>query len=154
MSKGAILQPKVVVIWRRTSKARRAASGGLKARQRGLGAIWPGNVGGNHGIKFSDCTLKVVVRVHSLWPPCVADANIIFLPCGFFLLSFSLPNLSGRRLDVYHTSTHGPCPVSERLAKRLSKKIQFIRINWTARISGNFCLANRSLTGHAHGVVL
>jgi len=56
---------------------------------------------------------------------------IIFLPCGFyqvmvalrnrvdhhifalwflpfFLLSFFLssPNLSGRRLDVYHTSTH------------------------------------------------
>jgi len=37
---------------------------------------------------------------------------IIFLPCGFFLLSsssffFSSPNLSGHRLDVYHTSTHG-----------------------------------------------
>jgi len=40
---------------------------------------------------------------------------IIFLPCGFFLLSsffpflllFSSPNLSGRILDVYHTSTHG-----------------------------------------------
>jgi len=30
---------------------------------------------------------------------------IIFLPCGFFL--FSSPNLRGRRLDVYHTSTHG-----------------------------------------------
>ena len=49
-----------------------------------------------------------------LWPPCVADADIIFLPCGFFYLSFffisfSSPNLSGRRLDVYHTSTRlGP----------------------------------------------
>ena len=37
---------------------------------------------------------------------------IIFLPCGYYLsfyLSFfiSSPNLSGRRLDVYHTSTHG-----------------------------------------------
>jgi len=40
---------------------------------------------------------------------------IIFLPCSFFLLSFFLssffffssPNLSGRRLDVCHTSTHG-----------------------------------------------
>jgi len=47
-----------------------------------------------------------------LWPPCVADADIIFLPCGsFFYLSsiffYSLPNLSGCRLDVYHTSTHG-----------------------------------------------
>jgi len=29
------------------------------------------------------------------------------LPCGFFLLFYSSPNLSGRRLDVYHTSTHG-----------------------------------------------
>jgi len=37
---------------------------------------------------------------------------IIFSCCGFCLLSiyqsfFSSPNLSGRRLDVYHTSTHG-----------------------------------------------
>jgi len=39
---------------------------------------------------------------------------IIFLPCGFFLSSiyllsffFSSPDLSGHRLDVYHTSTHG-----------------------------------------------
>ena len=39
-----------------------------------------------------------------LWPPCVADAAVIFSSCFFF---FSLPNLSGRRLDVYHTSTHG-----------------------------------------------
>ena len=48
-----------------------------------------------------------------LWPPCGIGQDIIFLPCGFFLLSpsffllFSAPNLSGRRLDVYHTSTHG-----------------------------------------------
>jgi len=39
---------------------------------------------------------------------------IIFLPCSFFLLLllssssfFSSRNLSGRRLDVCHTSTHG-----------------------------------------------
>jgi len=25
----------------------------------------------------------------SLWLPCIADADIIFLPCGFFLLSIS-----------------------------------------------------------------
>ena len=30
-----------------------------------------------------------------------------FLSFFFFLLFFSSPNLSGRRLDVYHTSTHG-----------------------------------------------
>ena len=29
------------------------------------------------------------------------------MPCGFCLLLFSSPNLSGHRLDVYHTSTHG-----------------------------------------------
>jgi len=52
----------------------------------------------------------LITDIDSLWPPCVADADIIFLPCGFFYLSFfffSSPNLSGRRLDVYHTSTHG-----------------------------------------------
>jgi len=48
-----------------------------------------------------------------LWPPYVIGQAIIFLPCGFYLsffllLSFfSSPNLSGRRLDVYHTSTPG-----------------------------------------------
>jgi len=40
-----------------------------------------------------------------LWPFCAADAGIIFLSCFFFL--FSSPNLSGRRLDVCHTCTHG-----------------------------------------------
>ena len=46
-----------------------------------------------------------------LWSPCVIGQAITFLPCGlfffFFLLLFSSPNLSCRRLDVYHTSTHG-----------------------------------------------
>jgi len=43
-----------------------------------------------------------------LWPPCVADADIIFLSCDFYLLSifFSSPNLSGRRLDVYTILRH------------------------------------------------
>jgi len=30
-----------------------------------------------------------------------------FLSSFFFLSFFSSPNLSGRRLDVYHTSAHG-----------------------------------------------
>jgi len=64
-----------------------------------------------------------------LWPPCVADADITFLPCSLlwppyvtgqaiyiFILWFpsiylsffiSSPNLSGHKLDVYHTSAHG-----------------------------------------------
>ena len=41
---------------------------------------------------------------------CNRTGHYIF-PCGYFLLSifylFSSPNLSGRRLDDYHTSTHG-----------------------------------------------
>ena len=48
-----------------------------------------------------------------LWPPCVIGQAIIFWPVVssfffflFFFIFFS-PNLSGRRLDVYHTSTHG-----------------------------------------------
>ena len=36
-------------------------------------------------------------------------ADHYIFPCDFYLSSFFLssPNLSGRRLDVYHTSTHG-----------------------------------------------
>jgi len=43
-------------------------------------------------------------------PPCIADTDIIFSSCHFFFLLpslFSSPNLSGRRADVYHTSTYG-----------------------------------------------
>ena len=42
-----------------------------------------------------------------LWSPYGIGQTIIFLPCGYYLSFFSSPNLSGRRLDVYHTSTHG-----------------------------------------------
>ena len=45
-----------------------------------------------------------------LWPPYAIGHAIIFLPCDFYLLSiffFSSSNLSGRRLDIYHTSTQG-----------------------------------------------
>jgi len=47
-----------------------------------------------------------------LWSPYVIGQTIIFSSCSFFLSSsfssfFSSPNLSGRRLDVYHTSTYG-----------------------------------------------
>ena len=56
------------------------------------------------------CSIGPASGLDFLWPPCVADADIIFLPCGFFLyifLFYSSPNLSRRRLDVHHTSTHG-----------------------------------------------
>jgi len=44
-----------------------------------------------------------------LWSPYVIGQTIIFLPGDFYLsvFFFSSPNLSGRRLDVCHTSTHG-----------------------------------------------
>jgi len=43
-----------------------------------------------------------------LWPPYGIGQAIIFLPYAFFFyLLFSSPNLSSRRVDVYHTSTHG-----------------------------------------------
>ena len=48
--------------------------------------------------------------LHLLWPPYVIGQAIIFLPCDFYLLLLSIffsPNLSGQRLDVYHTSAHG-----------------------------------------------
>ena len=42
-----------------------------------------------------------------LWPPCVADADIIFLPCGFFLSSifflFFIPRLISAAADCSHT---------------------------------------------------
>jgi len=56
--------------------------------------------------------------------------TIIFLPCGFFLVLFlSSPNLSRRRLDVCHTTTHGVALVrisdaGLKRAARSSLKIQ------------------------------
>jgi len=61
-------------------------------------------------ITLTTCLLCFYIML--LWPPCIADADIIFLPCDFYLSSFfvllslfSSPNLSGRRLHVYHTAT-------------------------------------------------
>jgi len=44
-----------------------------------------------------------------LWPPYVIGQAIYIFMLSFVLCSFFLssPNLSRRRLDVYHTSTHG-----------------------------------------------
>ena len=59
--------------------------------------------------------IDFVKKLHFLWSPYVIGQTIIFSSC-FFLLSFFLsssssffyssPNLSGRRLDVYHTLAH------------------------------------------------
>ena len=62
------------------------------------------DLGKCHSI-VSQGNLHETYRAHqftSLWPPCIADADIIFFSCGFYLLSsFSSPVLSGCRLDVY-----------------------------------------------------
>jgi len=56
------------------------------------------------------CDNVLFWRLCFLRSPYEIGKAIIFLQCVFFLLSFFLlfcsPN-SGRRLDVYHTSTHG-----------------------------------------------
>ena len=56
-----------------------------------------------------------------LWPPCVADADIIFLPCDFFLSSiffYSSPNVSGckfQRVSLLGSVTAQPnCGVEHR----------------------------------------
>ena len=53
-----------------------------------------------------------LLRMFTIWPPYGIGQAIIFLSCGFFYylpssFLFSSPILSRRRLDVYHTSTHG-----------------------------------------------
>jgi len=60
-------------------------------------------------VNFSSCCACLLSGW--LWPPYIIGPAIIFLPCGFYLLSvfclFSSPNLSRRWLDVCHTSAHG-----------------------------------------------
>ena len=65
------------------------------------------------GVQRGVCLFRYHAKVMCtlLWPSYVIGQAIIFLPCDFCLLSifylFSSPNLSRRRLDVYHTSTLG-----------------------------------------------
>ena len=64
--------------------------------------------------KLASCTHDVSFSAY-LWSPYVIGRPYIFSCCGLFflllllllLLLFSSPNLSGRRLDVYHTLAHG-----------------------------------------------
>ena len=39
------------------------------------------------------CPFLTFLTLEYLWPPCVADADIIFLPCGFYLSSSFFPRL-------------------------------------------------------------
>ena len=58
-------------------------------------------------VKVDGAACNAIGWKRLLWSPYVKGQTIIFLPCDFYLLFSSSPNLSGRRLDVYHTSTHG-----------------------------------------------
>ena len=54
------------------------------------------------------CQSTKVLKQWSLWPPYVIGGALYFCPVIsiVYRLFFSSPNLSGRRLDVYHTLTH------------------------------------------------
>jgi len=82
---------------------------------------WPA-VSESLQILFDPTSVGLIEYIKFLWPPCAADADIIFMVVlcnragryifalcflSIFFYIFSWPNLSGRRLDVYHTSTHG-----------------------------------------------
>ena len=51
-----------------------------------------------HVVGLGDCTLFMVA---------LCNRETIYIFMLFLLLFFSSPNLSGRRLDVYHTLAHG-----------------------------------------------
>ena len=58
---------------------------------------------------LAQCFFSVQLQFYFLWPPILMGRPLYFCPVVssssiFFCLFFS-PNLSGRRLDVYHTST-------------------------------------------------
>ena len=85
-----------------------------------------------------------------LWPPYGIGQTIIFSSCGYFYLSsfffFSSPNLSGRRLDVYHTSTHGVALVriyrTQKIAI-LAPSHKFVRLY--LRIQGTYRQSKKNL---------
>ena len=56
---------------------------------------------------LSHCDFESRFYIPVSWPPYVTGQAIVFSCCCFYLSFFSSPNLSGRTLDVYHTSTHG-----------------------------------------------
>jgi len=64
-----------------------------------------------------------------LWPPYGIGQAITYLSCGFFFFDlsiffFSSPNLSRRRLDVYHACTHGVVLVDAGLKRAARGSLQ------------------------------
>jgi len=76
-----------------------------------------------------------------------ADHYIFILFLSSFFFFFSSPNLSGRRLDVYHTLAHGVCGLSANLECRSE-----MRCTWLAANTGRKKSPSRhhrtTLSGH------
>ena len=53
------------------------------------------------------CTVPVFLVMVALWNRADHYIFILWFLSIFFIFFFSSPNLSGRRLDVYHTLAHG-----------------------------------------------
>jgi len=84
-----------------------------------------------------------------LWSPYVIVQTIIFSSCFFLLLSsfFSSPNLSGRRLDVYHTLAHGVALAHANLECRSEMHCTRLAAN-TGRKKSPFRHHRTTLSGH------
>jgi len=78
----------------------------------------PAAYGLNNSMQASDSALSAAaVCAVNYGLPYIIGQAIIFLPCDFYhSFFFSSPNLSGRRLDVYHISTR--CGLSPNLECR------------------------------------
>ena len=79
-------------------------------------------------VMYPNCPPLLMVSPYGIWQ------TIIFLPCGFFFLSFffSLPNLSRRRLDVCancHTSTRGVALISANFRCRSETRCTRLAVN-------------------------
>jgi len=93
-----------------------------------------------------------------LWPPYGIGRPLYFCPVvSFFFLLFSSHNFSGRRLDVYHTSSHGVALVMVALCNRADHNIFVLLLS-----SSSFFFSSPNLSGRrldvyhtlAHGVAL
>jgi len=88
------------------SDSRWMAIGYVQERTPRLSGLGPQITGSGLAILVIGVRYGIQPHDSFLWPPCVPDVDIIFLPCGFFSF-FSSPNLSRPRCDVGHTCTHG-----------------------------------------------
>ena len=78
------------------------------------GYLWPGlhweGIWVSQSKSTSSSPYSKLWTLPFLWSPYLIGQTIIFSSCFFLLLLLSFfcsPNLSSRRLDVYHTSAHG-----------------------------------------------